>query len=145
MAKTTLFGLKRKQLKRLNIQLQVKITFEFNSGSRGGSLKSRNISQTGICLDADQDQIETLNILANFDRREPPVLHLEIMLPNENEPVKFKGSVCWYDIAADKNPFRYQVGIVFTEPGQKEYRILKNFLKSQRENHGFFKKIFSLA
>jgi len=145
MAKTTPFGIKRKQLKRLNIQLRVKVTFEINGGRREDCLKSRNISQTGICLDADQDQIEALNILANFDRREPPVLHLEIALPNENEPVKFKGSVCWYDISFDKSSFRYQIGVVFIEPGQKEYRILKNFLKNTRENHGFFRRIFSLA
>lgn len=145
MAKKSLFGIQRKQLKRLNIQLTVKAGFEINGTAGEVYLKSRNISQSGICLEADQGQVEALNILSNTGTASPPVLHLEIELPNEQTPVKFKGNVCWYDISAEKSPYSYQIGIAFIEQGQKEYRILKNFLKKNRENHGFFKRIFSIA
>jgi len=115
---------------KLNIKIDVKVTFGRNEEKRDLKLKSSNLSQQGICLEAAQDQAETLDIISNTKNFESTPFDMEIVLPPENTCINIQGKACWYDIAREKDHFHYRIGVVFIDPGQKEHKFLKNFLKN---------------
>ena len=70
--------------KRLNIKLDVKVKFRINGEKRNLKLQSSNLSQQGICLEATQDQTETLDIISNTKNFESTPFDIEIFLPPDN-------------------------------------------------------------
>ncbi len=143
MANGSEHGINKRQFKRLNLELNVKVAFKIGGETRFLDLKSRNISQQGICLEAAQNQAETLDIISNSSSFESTPFDMEITLPPGNTPVNMHGKACWYDITREKEHFKYQISIAFIKPGQKEDGLLKDFLKKQSENGGFLKRLFS--
>ncbi len=81
MGKKTVDGIYKRPLRRLNIKLDVKVTFGRNEKKRDLKLKSSNLSQQGICLEAAQDQAETLDIISNTKNFESTPFNMEIILP----------------------------------------------------------------
>lgn len=130
MGRKTMDGLYKRPFQRLNIKLDVKVTFGINEKKRDLMLKSSNLSQQGICLEAAQDQAETLDIISNTNNFESIPFDMEIVLPPEHTCINIQGKACWYDIAREKEHFHYRIGVVFIDPGQKEHKFLKNFLKN---------------
>ena len=143
MANGSTQGIDKRQFKRLNLELNVKVAFKIAGEKRFLDLKSRNISQQGICLEAARNQAEILDILSNSSSFESTPFDMEITLPPLNTPVNMHGKACWYDITREKEHFSYQISIVFIKPGQKEDELLKDFLKKHSENKGFLKRLFS--
>lgn len=137
MDKKTVDGIYKRPLRRLNIKLDVKITFGRNKEKRDIKLKSSNLSQQGICLEAAQDQAETLDIISNTKNFESTPFDMEIVLPPENTCINIQGKACWYDIARGKDHFHYRIGVVFIDLGQEEHKFLKNFLKNAVETKVF--------
>jgi hypothetical protein len=130
MGKKTMDDIYKRPFQRLNIKLDVKVTFGINEKKRDLKLKSSNLSQQGICLEAAQDQAETLDIISNTKNFESTPFDMEIILPPEQTCINIQGKACWYDIARGKEHFHYRIGVVFINPGQKEHKLLKNFLKN---------------
>ena len=130
MGKETVDNINKRSFQRLNIKLDVKVTFGINEKKRDLMLKSSNLSQQGICLEAAQDQAETLDIISNTNNFESIPFDMEIVLPPEHTCINIQGKACWYDIAREKEHFHYRIGVVFIDPGQKEHKFLKNFLKN---------------
>jgi hypothetical protein len=130
MGKETVDNINKRSFQRLNIKLDVKVTFDINEEKQDLKLKSRNLSQQGICLEAAQDQAETLDIISNTNNFESLPFDMEIVLPPENTCINIHGKACWYDIGREKEHFYYLIGVVFIDPGQKELKLLKNFLKN---------------
>ena len=120
----------KRPFQRLNIKLDVKITLGINEEKQTLKLKSSNLSQQGICLEAAQDQAETLDIISNTNNFESIPFDMEIVLPPDNTCINIHGKACWYDIAREKEHFHYRIGVVFIDPGQEEHKFLKNFLKN---------------
>jgi hypothetical protein len=81
MGKKNMDGIYKRPFQRLNIKLDVKVTFGINEEKRGLKLKSSNLSQQGICLEAAQDQAETLDIISNTKNFESTPFDMEIVLP----------------------------------------------------------------
>ena len=81
MGKKTMDGIYKRPFQRLNIKLDVKVTFGINEKKRDLMLKSSNLSQQGICLEAAQDQAETLDIISNTNNFESIPFDMEIVLP----------------------------------------------------------------
>ena len=130
MGRKTMDGIYKRPFQRLNIKLDVKVTFGINEKKQVLMLKSSNLSQQGICLEASQEQAETLNIISNTNNFESIPFDMEIVLPPEHTCINIQGKACWYDIAREKEHFHYRIGVVFIDPGQKEHKFLKNFLKN---------------
>ena len=81
MSRKTMDYLYKRPFQRLNIKLDVKVTFGINEKKQDLMLKSSNLSQQGICLEADQDQAETLDIISNTKNFESTPFRMEIILP----------------------------------------------------------------
>ena len=143
MVKKTEDNLHQGSSERLNVKLDVKVKFKINGEKRSLKLRSSNLSQLGICLEAAQNQAETLDIISNTINFEGTPFDMEIVLPQDNTCINIHGKACWYDIAREKEHFHYRIGVVFIDPGQKETALLKNFLKKHSENKGFMKRLFS--
>jgi len=120
MVKKKADNLHQRPPRRLNIKLDVKVKFSINGKKRDLKLKSSNLSQQGICLEAAQKQAETLDILSNTKNFESTPFDMEIILPPDNTCINIHGKACWYDIARGKEHFHYRIGVAFIDPGQKE-------------------------
>jgi len=142
MVKKTVDSINKRPSERLNIKLDVKVKFKINGENRSLKLQSSNLSQLGICLEAAQNQAETLDIISNTKNFESTPFDMEIILPQDNTCINIHGKACWYDIARGKEHFHYRIGVVFTNSGQKENALLKNFLKKHSKNKGFLKRLF---
>jgi len=123
-------SISKRPFERLDIKLDVKVSFETNKGKQNLKLKSSNLSLQGICLEATQDQTETLDIISNTKNIKSTPFDMEIALPPDNTNINIHGKACWYDIFKGKEHFHYRIGVVFIDPGQKESELLKNFLKN---------------
>ena len=86
MSRKTMDGLYKRPFQRLNIKLDVKVTFGINEKKQDLMLKSSNLSQQGICLEAAQDQAEILNIISNTKNFEGIHFDVEIV-PSRRTPV----------------------------------------------------------
>ena len=143
MVKKSADSINKRPSERLNVKLDVKVKFKINGEKRSLKLQSSNLSQLGICLEAAQDQAETLDIISNTKNFKGTPFNMEILLPPDNTCINIHGKACWYDIFKEKEYFHYRIGVVFIDPGQKENALLKNFLKKHSENKGFLKRFFS--
>ena len=119
MGNKAMDGIYKRPFQRLNIKLDVKVIFGINEKKRDLMLKSSNLSQQGICLEAAQDQAETLDIISNTNNFERIPFDMEIVLPPEHTCINIQGKACWYDIAMEKEHFHYRIGVVFIDPGKK--------------------------
>ena len=81
MDKKTVEAIYKRPFRRLNIKLDVKVKFGINEEKRDIKLKSSNLSQEGICLEAAQEQAETLDIISNTKNFESTPFDMEIVLP----------------------------------------------------------------
>ena len=151
MKKAKYKTVEKRKFIRLDIPLQVTLKVLTGEPVPGGELspikvKSRNISEKGMCLETSQIVINIVNMLSGSPGARENILSLDIELAQGEEPVRATGEVCWYDVDRDMEDFRYQVGIVFIDMDDSGRQKLKAFLKELKlkNNDGFFQKMISL-
>ena len=103
-------------------------------------IKSRNISEEGICLEIKPIDVEGINLLSGlpFAREHRIYMNIEL-IPNE-QLFEAIGEVRWYDISRDE--LIYQVGVVFIDIKNNGKEQLLRFLKTHKSNRGYFNKLF---
>ncbi|MCX8043610.1 MAG: PilZ domain-containing protein [Desulfobacterota bacterium] len=138
-------GVEKRKFQRLEVPLQVTVTIisaEEKLADKGPMvMKSRNISQEGICLETQHIDADGLNLLTGPPGARDNRLQMEIELFPDEEPFRALGEVCWYDIARDAPEFMYQVGIEFISIHGGGKKQLERFLKAHRPP-GLLHKIF---
>jgi hypothetical protein len=138
-------GLERRNFRRLESPLEgtIKIVPVKEAPSNLPSLhiKSRNISENGICLEIKPVEVESINLLSGlpFAREHRIYMNIEL-IPNEPQ-FEATGEVRWYDIPRDE--YIYQVGVAFIEIKNKGKEQLLRFLKTHKSNRGFFTNLLN--
>ena len=94
MVKKNADNLHQRPSRRLNLQLDVKVKFRISGKKRDLKLQSSNLSQQGICLEATQDQTETLDIISNTKNFESTPFDMEIVLPPDSTCINIHGKAC---------------------------------------------------
>ena len=94
-------------------------------------IKSRNISEDGICFEIKPIEVEGINLLSGlpFAREHRIYINMEL-IPNE-QLFEAIGEVRWYDIPRDE--YIYQVGVAFIDIKANGKKQLLRFLKTQSE------------
>jgi c-di-GMP-binding flagellar brake protein YcgR len=103
-------------------------------------IKSRNISENGICLEIKPIEVEGINLPSGlpFAREHRIYMNIEL-IPNE-QLFEAIGEVRWYDILRDE--YIYQVGVAFIDIKNNGKEQLLRFLKTLKSNKGYFHKLF---
>jgi hypothetical protein len=103
-------------------------------------IKSRNISENGICLEIKPIEVEGINLPSGlpFAREHRIYMNIEL-IPNE-QLFEAIGEVRWYDILRDE--YIYQVGVAFIGIKNNGKEQLLRFLKTLKSNKGYFHKLF---
>jgi len=103
-------------------------------------IKSRNISENGICLEIKPIEVEGINLPSGlpFAREHRIYMNIEL-IPNE-QLFEAIGEVRWYDILRDE--YIYQVGVAFIGIKNNGKEQLLRFLKTLKSNRGYFHKLF---
>ena len=103
-------------------------------------IKSRNISENGICLEIKPIEVEGINLPSGlpFAREHRIYMNIEL-IPNE-QLFEAIGEVRWYDISRDE--YIYQVGVAFIGIKNNGKEQLLRFLKTLKSNRGYFHKLF---
>jgi len=108
-------------------------------------VKSRNISEEGICIETRQVEIDGVHMLSGSPGAQKNRLDLELELYGTEKTLKIIGEVCWYDLAPESENFMFQVGIVFLNFDAEKKSLLKSFLKNQRPlKRGFLRRFFNI-
>jgi hypothetical protein len=146
MSKKKFAGVERRKFQRLEIPLKVHVTIltdeEVPGGPRTLEARSRNISQTGICIETRQIEVDGVPMLSGSPGSVINRLDLTIELYPEQKPLKVVGEVCWYDLSDESEQFMFKVGIIFLEFESNGEMILQNFLKSlEKKKGGFFARL----
>ena len=103
-------------------------------------IKSRNISENGICLEIKPIEVEGINLPSGlpFAREHRIYMNIEL-IPNE-QLFEAIGEIRWYDISRDE--YIYQVGVAFIGIKNNGKEQLLRFLKTLKSNRGYFHKLF---
>ena len=103
-------------------------------------IKSRNISENGICLEIKPIEVEGINLPSGlpFAREHRIYMNIEL-IPNE-QLFEAIGEIRWYDILRDE--YIYQVGVAFIDIKNNGKEQLLRFLKTLKSNKGYFHKLF---
>ena len=103
-------------------------------------IKSRNISENGICLEIKPIEVEGINLPSGlpFAREHRIYMNIEL-IPNE-QLFEAIGEIRWYDISRDE--YIYQVGVAFIDIKNNGKEQLLRFLKTLKSNRGYFHKLF---
>ena len=103
-------------------------------------IKSRNISENGICLEIKPIEVEGINLPSGlpFAREHRIYMNIEL-IPNE-QLFEAIGEIRWYDISRDE--YIYQVGVAFIGIKNNGKEQLLRFLKTLKSNKGYFHKLF---
>ena len=103
-------------------------------------IKSRNISENGICLEIKPIEVEGINLPSGlpFAREHRIYMNIEL-IPNE-QLFEAIGEIRWYDISRDE--YIYQVGVAFIDIKNNGKEQLLRFLKTLKSNKGYFHKLF---
>ena len=149
MRRTGHRGVQKRKFFRLEIPLQVKVTIITEDKVPGGQtsiiVKSRNISEEGICIETRQVEIDGVHMLSGSPGAQKNRLDLELDLYGTEKTLKIIGEVCWYDLAPESENFMFQVGIVFLNIDAEKKSQLKSFLKNQRPRKGgFLRRFFNI-
>jgi hypothetical protein len=129
-------GLEKRKFQRLECPLDVAVEIvsvrEMPKGLPGLSVKSRNISKGGICLETVSIDVDGVNLLSGSPFARENRLYLSIKLTPEEPPIMATGEVRWYDIAHDIPEPNCCLGVAFTEIEEGEKDRLVRFLKQHR-------------
>jgi hypothetical protein len=137
-------GLEKRKFQRLEYYLEGTIKIvpikEVPNNLTPLHIKSRNISEEGICLEIKPIDVEGINLLSGlpFAREHRIYMNIEL-IPNE-QLFEAIGEVRWYDISRDE--LIYQVGVVFIDIKNNGKEQLLRFLKTHKSNRGYFNKLF---
>jgi len=142
-------GVEKRRFLRLDAPLQVTLTILSEDRVPGGakpiSVKSRNISEQGICIETRQIEIDGVHMLSGSPGAQKNRLDLAIDLYDIEKTIKIIGEVCWYDLSPESEKFMFQVGIVFLDINSQDKDLLKNFLKNhQPRRDSFLRRFFSM-
>lgn len=139
-------GLEKRKFQRLDLQLDVdvEIVTAGASPSSGPPLrfKSRNLSDSGICLEANAIEIDAISLISGPPGARDNRLRMRISLFPDEVPCEAFGEVCWYDIARDGSEFRYQLGIDFIKVSADGKDQLARFLKGVKPDTGLLHRLF---
>ncbi len=139
-------GLEKRKFQRLDFQLDVDIEIVTAGASPSSApparFKSQNLSDGGICLEANAIEINAISLLSGPPGARENRLRMRISLFPDEVPCEILGEVCWYDIARDESEFRYQLGIDFIEISEDGKEQLARFLKSAKPDAGLLHKLF---
>lgn len=95
----------------------------------GLPMRSRNISQAGICLETRAIEIEGVNMIAGSPSARENRLRMKIAIQQDQPPILAVGEVRWYDINRDDPLSLYQLGVEFLEMAPEDKERLSSFLK----------------
>jgi hypothetical protein len=142
-------GVEKRKFLRLELPLPVTLIIISDDQVAGGPkpirVKSRNISEQGMCIETRQIEIDGVHMLSGSPGAQKNRLDLAIELYGIEKTIKVIGEVCWYDLSPESEKFMFQVGIVFLDISQEDKALLKNFIKNnQPPRDGFFRRIFSM-
>jgi len=138
-------GLEKRKFQRLEHPLDVAVEIvsarETPKGLPWLSVKSRNISKGGICLETSSIYVDGVNLLSGSPFARENLLHLSIKLTPEEPPLMATGEVRWYDIAHDIPEPNCCLGVAFTEIEEGGKDRLVQFLKQHRGEGAYFQNI----
>ena len=138
-------GLERRNFRRLESPLEGTIKIVPVKEAPGNlpslHIKSRNISENGICLEIKPVEVESINLLSGLPFAREHRIYMNIELIPDEPLFEAIGEVRWYDIPRDE--YIYQVGVAFTEIKNKGKEQLLRFLKTHKSNRGFFHKLLN--
>ena len=137
-------GLEKRKIQRLECPLEGTIKIvpvkEAPNNLPTLHIKSRNISENGICLEIKPIEVEGINLPSGlpFAREHRIYMNIEL-IPNE-QLFEAIGEIRWYDISRDE--YIYQVGVAFIDIKNNGKEQLLRFLKTLKSNKGYFHKLF---
>ena len=137
-------GLEKRKFQRLECPLEGTIKIvpikEVPNNLPPLHIKSRNISENGICLEIKPIEVEGINLPSGlpFAREHRIYMNIEL-IPNE-QLFEAIGEIRWYDISRDE--YIYQVGVAFIGIKNNGKEQLIRFLKTLKSNKGYFHKLF---
>lgn len=127
-------GLEKRSFKRLECPIDVFVDVEPVEDATvtlpGLQMRSRNISQSGICLEAKLIEIEGVNMIAGPPEARENRLRMSIVLQKDEPPLKALGEVRWYDVNRDEPPTSYHLGVEFLEMEQQDKERLSHFIRA---------------
>ena len=149
MGKTGHRGVEKRRFLRLELPLTVTLTIISEDRVPGGPkplmVKSRDISEQGICIESRQIEIDGVHMLSGSPGAQKNRLDLAIEFYDIEKTIKVVGEVCWYDLSPESEKFMFQVGIVFLDINAQDKDLLKNFLRDhQPPRKGFLQRFFSM-
>jgi cold shock CspA family protein len=137
--------LEKRKFQRLESPVEVTVEIVSAQGVPKGlhrlHIKSRDISEDGICLETKSVVMDGVNLLSGLPFARENRLHLSIELIPEEPPLMVIGEVQWYDIADDISEFTCRLGVAFIEIKDGGKDQLARFLKKHQNNKGYFKKL----
>ena len=137
-------GLERRKFQRLQSFLEGTIKIVPIKGAPNDlpplHIKSRNISENGICIEIKPVEVEGINLLSGQPFSREHRIHMSIGLMPDEPLFEAIGEVRWYDIPRDERV--YQVGVVFMDIKSNGKEQLLRFLKTHRSEKGYFHKFF---
>ena len=137
-------GLERRKFQRLDCPLEGTIKIvpvkEVPNNLPLLHIKSRNISEDGICIEIKPIEVEGINLLSGLPFAGEHRIYMNIeLIPNE--PLfEAIGEIRWYDISRDE--YIYQVGVAFIDIKNNGKEQLLMFLKTLKSNRGYFHRLF---
>jgi len=142
-------GVEKRRFLRLELPLQVTLTIISDEPAATGPkpirVKSRNISEQGICIETRHVEIDGVHMLSGSPGAQRNRLDLAIDLYGIEKTIQVTGEVCWYDLSPESDNFMFQVGIVFLDISREDKDLLKNFLKNnQPRRDSFLRRFFSI-
>ncbi len=131
--------LEKRKFQRLEFPLDVTVEIVSAEGAPKGlhrlHIKSRDISEGGICLQTKSIEVDGVNLLSGRPFARENRLHLSIELVPEEPPLMAIGEVQWYDIARDVSEFTCRLGVAFIDITDGGKEQLARFLKKHRNNN----------
>jgi len=96
-------------------------------------MKSRNISEAGICLETKVIEVQGINLIAGSPSARENRLQMHIKLIEDEQPCIAWGEVRWYDLIREASGCLYQLGVEFLDIDGEGKERLTRFLKRHRE------------
>ena len=127
-------GVEKRRFLRLELPLQVTLTIISDEPAAGGPkpirVKSRNISEQGICIETRKIEIDGVHMLSGSPGAQKNRIDMVIDLYGIEKTIQVTGEVCWYDLSPESENFMFQVGIVFLNIDAEKKALLKSFLNN---------------
>ena len=140
-------GIDRRKFKRLDVALDVAVSIEADAGETGLPERlegiCRNLSMRGLCLETPQLAHGAVKLVSGPAGARDYTLALELYLTEQEEPLKLRGEVCWYNVDHSSLNFTYLVGVKFVGLSSAERKTLKKFLQSRGSSPGLIESVKS--